>query len=58
MLDLIKLALFSFISMMGIFVIFGVVWQQFGLILTNKACILLAFLSATVGIPYILWMLR
>ena len=58
MLNIIKLALFSFISIMGLFVTFGIVWQQFGLILIRSAVMLLAFLSAAVGIPYILWMLR
>lgn len=58
MLNIIKLALFSFISIMGLFVTFGIVWQKFGLILTRDAVMLLAVLSAAVGIPYILWMLR
>ena len=58
MINVIKLALFSFISIMGLFVTFGIVWQQFGLLLTQNACVLLAVLSATVGIPYVIWMLR
>lgn len=58
MTNVIKLLVFSWLTIIGLFTTFGVVWQSFGLQLTKDAITLLVVLSAIVGIPYILWMLN
>lgn len=58
MLNIIKLLIFSYLTIIGLFTTFGVAWMNCGLQLTKEAGTLLIVLSAVVGIPYILWMLR
>lgn len=58
MLNILKLILFEFITVVGLFTIFGVAWQQCGLILTSKAMALLVVLAGIVAVPYSLLMLR
>lgn len=58
MLNIIKLLIFSYLTIIGLFTTFGVVWLKCGLMLTKEAATLLVVLSAVVDIPYILWMVR
>ena len=57
-LNIIKLLIFSYLTIIGLFTTFGVVWLKCGLMLTKDAVTVLIVLSAVVGIPYILWMVR
>ena len=57
-LNILKLILFSYLTIIGLFTTFGVVWLKCGLVLTKDAITLLVVLSAIAGIPYILWMVR
>ena len=58
MLNIIKLLIFSYLTIIGLFTTFGVVWLKCGLLLTKEAGTFLIVVSAVVGILYILWMLR
>ena len=57
-LNILKLILFSYLTLIGLITTFGVVWLKCGLVLTKDAITLLVVLSAVVSIPYILWMVR
>ena len=56
--NFIKLIAFVWLTIVGLFTTFGVVWMQCGLILTKDAVTLLAVLSVVVGVPYIFWMVK
>ena len=58
MLNIIKLIVLAYLSFMGLFTTFGVVWLQCGLQLTRDAFTLLTLLSSVVGILYVLWIVR
>jgi hypothetical protein len=58
MLNIIKLLIFSYLTIIGLFTTFGIVWLKCVLMLTKEAVTLLVVLSAVVDIPYILWMVR
>ena len=58
MLNIIKLVVLVYLTIMGLLTTFGVVWLQCGLQITRDAFALLVFLSSVVGILYVLWLVR
>lgn len=58
MLNIIKLVVLVYLTIMGLITTFGLVWLQCGLQLTRDAFTLLTLLSSVVGILYVLWIVR
>lgn len=58
MLNIIKLLVFTYLTFIGLFTTFGVVWLKCGLLLSKEAATLLVVCSVVVSTLYILWMVR